>query len=104
MEQKVTMNDVLNRIGYIRNKSNLSARELSLRLGMSPQYITKIENELWTLSVKKLLEILENCDCSFEKFAYHNIENYDIDMEILTLLKNMNKEKKEQLLAFLKDK
>lgn len=29
--------DILSRIGYVRNSVNLSARELSLRMGMSPQ-------------------------------------------------------------------
>lgn len=103
MEKEIKFEDILTRIGYVRNKANLSARELSLRLGMSSQYITKIENDLWTLSVKKLLEILENCDCSLEKFAYHDIESYDVDMELLSLFKNMDKSKKEQLIAFLKN-
>lgn len=60
--------DIINRLGIVRNKANLSARELSLRIGMSPQYISQIENRRITLSVEKLLDILEVCDCSLEKF------------------------------------
>ena len=32
----MTVKEILSRIGYIRNKAGLSAREVSLRIGMSP--------------------------------------------------------------------
>ena len=35
--------EVLSRIGYVRNTAKLSARELSLRLGMSEQYVAQVE-------------------------------------------------------------
>ncbi|MBQ8792106.1 MAG: helix-turn-helix transcriptional regulator, partial [Clostridia bacterium] len=60
--------DIITRIGYIRNKANLSARELSERIGMSPQYISQLENGRITLSVEKLLSILEACEYPIEKF------------------------------------
>lgn len=33
--------EILTRIGYVRNKANLSAWKLSQRMGMSPQYIAQ---------------------------------------------------------------
>ena len=35
--------EILSRIGYVRNKANLSAREVSLRMGMSAQYVAQLE-------------------------------------------------------------
>jgi transcriptional regulator with XRE-family HTH domain len=54
--------DVLTRIGYVRNSAGLSAREVSLRMGMSPQYVAKLEGGHIVLTVEKLLEILEICN------------------------------------------
>lgn len=62
------VNEVLTRVGYVRNNANLSARELSLRMGMSPQYIAQIESGRIVLTVKKLLQILEICNFSIERF------------------------------------
>ena len=42
---KLTYDDVINRIGFFRNKANLSARETSLRLGYSEQFVKRIENK-----------------------------------------------------------
>lgn len=47
--------EILRRIGYVRNKANLSARELSLRMGMSPQYVAQLESGRIVLTVEKLL-------------------------------------------------
>ena len=52
------INDVLTRIGYVRNNANLSARELSLRMGMSVQYVAQLESGRIVLTVEKLLKIL----------------------------------------------
>ena len=47
--------DVLSRIGFVRNQANLSARELSGRMGMSPQYMAQVESGRIVLTVEKLL-------------------------------------------------
>lgn len=36
--------DILTWIGYARNKANLSARKVSLRMGLRPQYVAQIES------------------------------------------------------------
>ena len=36
--------EVLSRIGYVRNSAGLSAREVSLRMEMSPQYVAQLES------------------------------------------------------------
>ena len=60
--------EILSRVGYVRNSANLSARELSLRMGKSPQYIAQVESGRIVLTMPKLLEILEICNFSIERF------------------------------------
>lgn len=50
--------EILARIGYVRNKAGLSAREVSLRIGMSSQYVAQVESGRIVLTIEKLLQIL----------------------------------------------
>ena len=98
----MTVQDVLLRIAALRSEQHLSARELSGRIGMSSQYCNQLEHGKITLSVDKLLSILEVCGTTPERFFYHDVSQYDVDRELLDLLNVMPKAKKEALLAFLK--
>lgn len=98
------LKEILNRIGYVRNKANLSARELSLRMGMSPQYISKIEGGYITLSVEKLLDILDICEFPIERFFSSNIENYKEDKELIGLINSLPLNKKKSVIELLGNK
>ena len=74
--------EILTRIGYVRNKANLSAREVSLRMNMSPQYVAQLESGRIVLTVEKLLQILEICQFPIERFFSSNIDDYNIDIEL----------------------
>ena len=43
--EKITYDEIINRIGYFRTKANLSLRETSARLGYNPQFMKTIENK-----------------------------------------------------------
>ena len=94
--------DVLSRVGYVRNKANLSAREVSLRLGMNDQYVSQVESGKGTLSVTKLLEILEICDFPVDRFFAKDIENYEQDNELYKLILSLPADKRKDLINFLK--
>ena len=96
------MKDVIQRIGYFRNKANLSARELSLRLGKHDGYINKLESKDFNLPTSMLLEILEALEITPAEFFADDYANYKNDKEILDLLKTMSKDKRENLLSFIK--
>ena len=64
----MNIKEVLSRIGFVRNTKNLSAREVSLRIGMSPQYVAQLESGRIVLTVEKLLQILEGCEFPVERF------------------------------------
>ena len=98
----MTSKDVLSRLGYVRNSANLSARELSLRMGMSPQYVAQVERGRIVLTVEKLLQILEICNFPIERFFSPNIENYFVDNELESLIQSMPANKKKNLIEFIK--
>lgn len=94
--------EILTRIGYVRNKANLSAREVSQRIGMSPQYVAQVESGRIVLTMEKLLQILEVCEFSIERFFSSNIESYSIDAELKDLIETLPIEKKKNIIEFIK--
>ena len=98
----MTSKDVLWRLGYVRNSANLSARELSLRMGMSPQYVAQVERGRIVLTVEKLLQILEICNFPVERFFSANIEDYQTDKELEELLQSLPANKKKNIIELLK--
>ena len=94
--------EVLSRVGYVRNKANLSARELSQRMGMSPQYVAQLESGRIVLTVEKLLQILEICEFPIERFFSSDIADYKIDNELKTLIEALPTDKKKNIIEFIK--
>ena len=94
--------EILTRIGYVRNKANLSARELSQRMGMSPQYVAQLESGRIVLTVEKLLQILEICEFPIERFFSSDIADYKINNELKTLIEALPTDKKKNIIEFIK--
>lgn len=94
--------EILARVGYVRNKANLSARELSQRMGMSPQYVAQLESGRIVLTVEKLLQILEICEFSIERFFSSDIDDYIINNELKTLIEALPTDKKKNIIEFIK--
>ena len=94
--------EILSRLGYVRNKANLSAREVSLRMGMSPQYVAQLESGRIVLTVEKLLQILEICDFPVERFFSSNIVDYNVDNELKILIEALPLDKKKNIIEFIK--
>ncbi len=97
------MDDLTNRIGFFRNKLNLSARELSLRVGKSDTYINKVESKDFVISLPMLLNIVEALEISCAEFFSDNYTNYKQDKEILDLLKALPKDRKNSFLDLMKN-
>lgn len=95
------LKEILTKIGYVRNTANLSAREVSLRIGMSPQYVAKVESGQIVLTMEKLLAILEVCNFPIEKFFYDNPNQYDQDKQLLELIKQLSADKKEHIIGLI---
>lgn len=94
--------EILTRIGYVRNKANLSAREVSQRMGMSPQYVAQLESGRIVLTVEKLLQILEICEFPIERFFSSNIADYKVDNELKSLIESLPIDKKKNIIEFIR--
>ena len=102
MENKISYNDVIDRIGFFRTKANLSARETSLRLGYSEQFMKRIENKSVELKVSTLLEFLDIVDITPQDFFYLG-ENYNKeDKNVLDLYNNLSNDSKQTILDLMK--
>ena len=96
-------NTLIERIGYIRIRANLSARKLSLMIGKNAGYIHMLEqNKNFAPTFETLTAILEACNTTTEEFFYYDIQAYKQDREIIELLKkNRDEEKKNAILTLL---
>lgn len=99
----MNLDDLIFRIGYFRNKRNLSARELSLRIGKSGTYINQIESKNFTLSLPVLFDIINALEISFAEFFADNYQNYQQDKEILDILNYLSAERKRSFIDLMKN-
>ena len=98
----MTLEELIERIGYIRNRANLSARKLSLALGKNAGYIHMLEtNRNFAPTFETLLEILDACNTDTEEFFYYSIPAYRHDKEIIEKLRGVPEDKKEALIRLL---
>ena len=96
------LKEIIRRIGYFRNRANLSARALSLTIGKNSAYITKMEAGEFEPSMKVVLDIIDTCNTTPEEFFYEDIHSYKIDKENLNIIKNLPEQKKLALKELLK--
>lgn len=96
--------DIRYRLGYVRNYANLSASELSGRIGMSKQYVAQLESGRIVLTVEKLLMILDVCNFPIERFFSKNIAEYEENNELYDLINDLPLNKKKNMIEFLKNK
>ena len=97
------LNELVQRIGYFRNKINLSARELSLRIGKSETYINQVECRNFTVSLPVLFEIIEALEITIAEFYSDKYVAYKQDKEILETLNALPAERKNSFLDLIKN-
>ena len=94
---------LVQRISYFRMRRNLSARELSLRIGKSETYINQIESGNFTVSLPVLFSIIEALEISCAEFFSDNYATYQEDKEILALLRALPLERKKSFLDLMRN-
>lgn len=96
------LNEIIERISHIRTKSGMSARELSLTIGKNQSYINRLEyRKDFEPTIGVINDILEACNSSFEEFFYENMDDYQKDKQLLTLIKKLPNDKKDALIKLL---
>ena len=96
------MEDIVNRIWFFRNKANISARDLSLKLGKHEAYISKLESKDFNLPTNVLLDIFDILEIEPEMFFAENYDTYKEDRELNDLILNLPHRKRELLKEYLK--
>ncbi len=96
------LDEIIDRISKLRTRANLSARELSLRIGKNESYINRLEyRKNFQPSVTVISEIAEACGSTLEELFYEDIGQYGKDKEIISLLKKCNDKKKKAIIDLL---
>ena len=92
---------LINRLGYLRNKAGLSARELSGRMDKSDAYIAKFENGDFSIPAEAILEAIKICNSTPEEFFWEDIANFKQQKQIITAFNKLSNESKEVFLNLL---
>lgn len=100
--KKLDYDDVINRIGFFRNRANLSARELSFRLDKGELYVTRIESKQVELRVSSLLQILDVLGITAQDFFYLGSEYNEEDKQLLDVYSSLSSDNKKFAMEFLK--
>jgi len=96
------LNEIIDRISHIRTKCGMSARELSLTIGKNQSYINRLEyRKDFEPTIGVINDIIEACNSSFEEFFYDNMDDYQTDKQLLTLIKKLPSDKKDALVKLL---
>lgn len=93
---------IVERISLIRSRKNIKPKPFGEMLGNSETYFYKIENQSITLSVPKLLEVLELLEIETEEFFYNDLDNFKQDKEMISLFKSLSSENKEMVVGLMK--
>lgn len=88
---------LINRLGFIRNRAGLSARELSQRLGYSIAYIAKFENGDFSIPAEVLLNAIEICGSTPAEFFAEDISKYKATSEITDAYERLSAESKDTI-------
>lgn len=102
MEKKIDYDEIIHRVGYFRTRANLSARETSLRLGYSEQFMKRIENKSVELKVSTLLDFLDIVDITPQDFFYLGTQFNKEDKNVLKLYNNLSADGKQTILDLMK--
>ena len=91
-------------IGIIITRANLSACPLSLLISKNASYIHLLESEKTTFepSLSVLLDIIEACGSTPAEFFSEDINQYKLDKQTLDFLKHYHHTKKKQLWIYIK--
>ena len=65
--------EIVNRIGYFRNKKNISAYKLGAELGHAKNYFYRVESGKFDISLETLFDVLQILDVSILEFLYPDL-------------------------------
>ena len=94
---------LIDRLGYIRTRANLSARELSQRMDKSIAYIAKFDNGDFNIPTEALIEAIEVCGSTPEEYFWQDITKYKEQKELINTFDKLSNESKETIKNLMKN-
>ena len=98
-EESLSKKEILARIGYFRNKKNMSAYKLGLELGHSKTYFYRIESGEIQLTIDMLLEILDILEITTAEFFCPSLT--PDDYTLLKLTAGLTEDNKKTILDLI---
>ena len=93
------LEDIIERIGILRNRTNLSARALSIAIDKNPRYINRLETQRdFIPTITVILDIIKACNSTPEEFFYQDIFEYKADKQTLNFLKTLTEKQKNAIM------
>lgn len=80
MKENLSKNEILDRIGYFRNKQGISSYKLGLELGHSKTYFYRVESGEIQITLDMLLDILDILKVSTSEFFCPLLNEKDIKL------------------------
>ena len=100
----MTENFFADRLRFLRNERNISAREMSLALGQNESYINKIETCQRSVSMSAFFNICDFLSITPSDFFNENIHTTDFNSEIfLSIYKQLPQTQANHIFAIMKD-
>lgn len=94
---------LIDRLGMMRARAGLSARELSGQIGKSKAYIAKFDNGDMAMPSEVLLDAIQACGSTPEEFFFEDIANYNEAKELFELYKTLSSENKARVIDLMKN-
>ncbi len=92
--------EIIERIGYFRNKKNISAYKLGLELGHSKTYFYRIESGEIQLTIDMLLEILDILQITTTEFFCPILK--EEDKSLFDMIDNLSGDNKQTIIDLIK--
>lgn len=90
------------RISTIRNSKNISARSLSLNLGMSSEYVNQVENGRLMPSLDFIMNFCDYFNISVAEFFDETIKNPKKYQDLIQELNKMSQPELQQIIDLTK--
>lgn len=94
---------LIDRLGIMRARAGLSARELSGRVGKCTTYIAKFDNGDLAMPSEVLLDAIQACGSTPEEFFFEDIANYKEAKELFEIYKGLSSENKARVIDLMRN-
>lgn len=94
---------LIDRLGMMRARAGLSARELSGRIGKCTTYIAKFDNGDLAMPSEVLLDAIEVCGSTPEEFFFEDVANYKEAKDLFEIYKGLSSENKARVIDLMRN-